>query len=150
MSLSAQQITVRPTACEALTAHIPRDNVAYLAGVDVSENAVVLSGLNAPGQLDFDIDHKFFPIGLPLENALAIAPTDTLNVISGSNIGAGAVTVKNSLAYFNNESLGDTQSHAIAVECQKKHDAATRLRACSRLPHIPDASILGPQHCALL
>jgi len=60
LSLSAQQITVRPTACEALTAHMPRDNVAYLAGIGVSENAVVLSGLNAPGQLDFDINHKFF------------------------------------------------------------------------------------------
>ena len=109
------------------------------------------SGLNAPGQFDLDADHEFFlPIGLPLENALAIAPTDTLNIISGSNIGAGTVTVKNSLAYFNDEPSGDTQSHAIAVECQKKHDAATRLRACSRLPYIPDASILRPQHCALM
>ena len=85
------------------------------------------SGLNAPGQFDLDADHEFFlPIGLQLENALVIAPTDTLNIIRDSNIGAGTVTVKNGQAYFNDESWGDAQSHAIAVECQKKQDAATR------------------------
>ena len=54
------------------------------------------------------------------------AATDTSNIIRDSNIGAGAVTVKNGQAYFNDESWGNAQSHAIAVECQKKQDAATR------------------------
>ena len=108
LSLSAQQITVGPTACEALTAHTPRDDVAYQPGVDVSENAVVPSGLNAPGQLNLNAVHEFlFPIELPLENVLAIAATDTLNIIRDSNIGAGTVTGKNSQTYFNDESWGD-------------------------------------------
>ena len=40
VSLGAQTITVSPSACQAFTAHSPRDDVAYKPGVDVSGNAV--------------------------------------------------------------------------------------------------------------
>ncbi len=96
LSLGAQQITVGPTSCEALTAHTPRDDVEYRPGVDVSENAIAPADLNAPGQLNLGADHEFkLPIELPLENVLAIAATDTLNIVRDSNIGVGTVTVKN-------------------------------------------------------
>ncbi|MDA0230842.1 MAG: hypothetical protein O3B21_11730 [Proteobacteria bacterium] len=127
LSLGAQQITVTPSACQTLTAHTPHDDVAYRPGLDVSGNAVAPADLNAPGQLDFDADHEFrLPIELPLENVLAIAATDTLNIIRDSNIGVGLVTVKNGQAYFNDEPLSGAQSHAIAVECQRRQDATTR------------------------
>jgi len=150
LSLSAQQITVRPTACEALTAHMQRDDMVYLACVDISENAVVLSGLNAPGQLDLDINHKFFSNRIAAGERPGNRPYRYFECHQRFQYWRRSGNGQNSLDYFNNESSGDTQSHAIAVECQKKHDAATCLRACSRLPHIPDALILGPQHCALL
>jgi len=60
LSLSAQKITVGSTACEALTAHTPRDDVAHQPGVDVSENAVAPADLNAPGQLNLDAIMSFF------------------------------------------------------------------------------------------
>lgn len=52
LSLGAQNFTVQPRACQALTAHTLRDDVAYR------------SDLNAPGQLEFDADHEFH---LPVE-----------------------------------------------------------------------------------
>lgn len=127
VSLGAQNITVQPCACQALTAHSPSDDVAYRPGLDVSGNDVVPADLDAPGQLNLDADHVFrLPIELPLENVLAIAATDTLNIVRDSNIGVGTVTVKNGQAYFNDEPLGDAQSHASAVECRKQQDAAAR------------------------
>ena len=109
LSLGVQNITVQPSACQALTAQTPRDAVTYRPD------------LNAPGQLEFDADHELFlPIELPLENALAIAVADNLNIVRYFNIGVGTVTVKNGQAYFNDQPLGDAQSHAIAVECRKQ------------------------------
>ena len=127
LSLGAQQFTVAPSACEALTAHTPRDDVAYRPGLDVSENAVALADVNAAGQINLDADHEFrLPIELPLDNALAVAAADTLNIVRDSNIGVGTVTIKNGRAYFNDEPVGDAQSHSIAAECQKQQDAFTR------------------------
>ena len=106
---------VQSSACQVLTVHTPRDDVAYRPD------------LNAPGLQKFDADHEFrLPSELPLENALAIAAAGNLNIVRESNIGVGTVTVKNDQAHFNDQTLGDAQSHAIAVECRKQQDAATR------------------------
>ena len=111
--LGAQTITVSPSACQALTAHTPSS--------DVHGNDVAPADLNASGQLNFDADHEFWlPIEVPLEDVLGIATTDTLDAVRKSNIGVGAVTVKNGQAFFNGEPLGDANSHAIAAECAKQ------------------------------
>ena len=119
--LGAQTITVSPSACQALTAHTPSSDVAYTPGIDVHGNDVAPADLNASGQLYFDADHEFWlPIEVPLEDVLGIATTDTLDAVRKSNIGVGAVTVKNGQAFFNGEPLGDAKSHAIAAECAKQ------------------------------
>ena len=126
-ALSAQTITVAPSACQVLTAHTPAEDVAYRPGVDVDGNAVVPADLNSSGQLHLGADHEFWlPIELPLENVLNIAAGDALNAVRNSNIGVGTVTVKNGQAYFNGEPLSDAQSHAIAAECQKQQADAAR------------------------
>jgi len=127
LPLTARTISVSPSACQALTAHTPSDDVAYKPGVDVAGGAVAPADLNASGQLDLGAEHEFWlPIELPLDNALSIATTDTLNVVRDSKIGVGSVTVKDGRAYFNGEPLGDAQSHAIAAECEKQRAAALR------------------------
>ena len=94
---------------------------AYTPGVDVHGNDVAPADLNSSGQLNFDADHEFWlPIEVPLEDVLGIATTDTLDAVRKSNIGVGAVTVKNGQAFFNGEPLGDANSHAIAGECAKQ------------------------------
>lgn len=119
--LSAQTITVSPSACQALTAHTPSSDVAYQPGVDVDGNDVVSADLNSSGQLNFADDHEFWlPIEVPLSNVVNIDAADNLNSVRDSNIGVGTVTVKNGQVYFNGEPLGDAGSHAIAAECAKQ------------------------------
>ena len=127
LPLTARTITVSSSACQALTAHTPSDDVAYKPGVDVSGGAVAPADLNASGQLDLGADHEYWlPIELPLANVLSIATTDSLNVVRDSKIGVGSVTVKDGRAFFNGEPLGDAQSNAIAAECEKQRAAALR------------------------
>jgi hypothetical protein len=127
LALSAQTITVSPSACQAITAHTPADDVAYKPGVDVHGNDVASADLNSSGTLNFDADHEFWlPIEIPLEDVLSIAASDTLDAIRESKIGAGTVTVKNGQAYFNGQPLGDANSNAIAAACAKQQAAASR------------------------
>ena len=121
LPLSAQTITVSPSACQALTAHTPSSDVAYKLGVDVHGNDVVSADLNFSGSLNFADDHEFWlPIELPLDEVINIDHADNLNAVRDSNIGVGIVTVKNCQAYFNGEPLGDAGSHAIVDECAKQ------------------------------
>jgi hypothetical protein len=120
--LGAQTITVSPNACQA-----PSSDVAYKPGVDAHGNAVAPADLSDSGQLNLTGDHEFWlPIEVPLEDVITIGAGDNLNSISASNIGVGAVTVKNGQAYFNGEPLGDAKSHAIAAECQKQQAASSQ------------------------
>ena len=121
LPLSAQTITVSPSACQALTAHTPSSDVAYKPGVDVNGNDVASADLNSSGQVNFADDHEFWlPIEVPLSDVVNIDAADNLNSVRDSNIGVGTVTVKNGQAYFNGEPLGDAGTHAIATECAKQ------------------------------
>jgi len=63
---------------------------------------------------------------VPLEDVITIGAGENLNSIRASNIGVGAVTVKNGQAYFNGEPLGYEKTHAIDGECQKKQAESSR------------------------
>lgn len=98
-----------------------------MSPVDVRGNAVAPADLSDSGQLNLAADHEFWlPIEVPLEVVITIGAGDNLNSIRTSNIGVGAVTVKNGQAYFNGEPLGDAKSHAIAAECQKQQAASSQ------------------------
>ena len=98
-----------------------------MSPVDVRGNAVAPADLSDSGQLNLAAGHEFWlPIEVPLEVVITIGAGDNLNSIRTSNIGVGAVTVKNGQAYFNGEPLGDAKSHTIAAECQKQQATSSQ------------------------
>jgi len=113
-----RRLFVSSDACDALTAHKAREDVAYQPGVDVDGNAVAPADLVDPGRLDLDDDHTYWlEITVPLNDAIEFDPEGAFGRIDDSNITVGTVTLKDGDVRFNGEPLGSIDAYAVAEAC---------------------------------
>jgi len=120
VSARADDASVDPALCRALTKHTPAPDVAYQPGVDVHGNAVAPADL--PGQPQFKLPDK---IEIPLTISLVKALNLNTNQLPASALGPGTeaqlgkITVEGDKVLLNGQPLSDTQQDNLAVLCMK-------------------------------
>jgi hypothetical protein len=112
-----------PEMCNALTAHVPSEDITYQPGVDVEGRTVAPADLADNNQLVAP-DSYSFDLFVPLDEAVTIDAGDNLERIGQSEIGVGTVTVEGNQVYYNDQPLQSEEAHALAEACRELQAAA--------------------------
>ncbi len=113
-----------PEICNALTAHVPSEDITYQPGLDVEGRAVVPADLADNNQLVAP-DSYSFNLFVPLDEAVTIDAGDNMERIGKSEIDVGTVRVEGNQVYYNDQPLQSEEAHALAEACQELQAAAT-------------------------
>lgn len=113
-----------PQMCDALTAHVPSEDITYQPGVDVEGRAVTPADLADNSRLVAP-DSYSFDLFVPLDEAVVIDAGDNLERIGKSEIGVGTVRVEGNQVYYNDQPLQSEEAHALAEACRELQAAAT-------------------------
>jgi hypothetical protein len=114
--------TIDPRACEMLTKHTPRADVAAQPGMDANGKAVAPADLAGSPQMQ--LPTKFdIPLTVNLAKQLNLntstAPYNTLG--EGTEAWLGTISVEGDKATFNGKPLTDQQQDNLAVLCMHKN-----------------------------
>ncbi len=112
-----------PDICNALTAHVPSEDITYQPGFDVEGRAVAPADLADNNQLVAP-DSYSFNLFVPLDEAVTIDAGDSLVRVGKSEIGVGTVTVEGNQDYYNGQPLHSEEAHALAEACRELQAAS--------------------------
>lgn len=116
---AAQQsvtVTITEDDCTRLVEHVPADDVAYRAGVDVDGAAVTPAdlggGTNIPAPKEIEI-----PIQLDLQAKMGVPANPGLYQTKDTTV--GIAVWREGRVWYNGEPLGDPETARIAALCRE-------------------------------